>query len=313
MGAEGPATDVGLFPRDSPTFRARLMDAGAPHVPAKIANSLTYRCPTSVLLMFHPAMTDAPNRERPALPAAQPTNPTTDAHGFDSAEFEWRPVPRRPRADGWTPDVQRAFIEALARTGLVEQACLEVDRSVRSAYSLRNAPGGEGFARAWAAACTAAADRLLDLAFQRAIEGEEVPVYDQDGMRTGTKYRCNTRLTMFLLRAYHPDRFARSHRDAPAAAVPTPPTLPVAQAAAALVPVVPAEPHRLIPPDRLDATIAAARAAALAPLRRNGGLRTVSRARGSSPRPRACRGAPDASRGTSRAARGAAHPLRAIS
>lgn len=212
-------------------------------------------------------MTDPSHSDRPALPAAQPV---TDAHGFDPTEFEWRPVPRRPRADGWTPEVQRAFIEALARTGLVEQACLEVDRSVRSAYSLRNAPGGEGFARAWAAACTGAADRLLDLAFQRAIEGEEVPVYDQDGLRTGTRYRCNTRLTMFLLRAYHPERFVQAHRDqpAPAPAAAPPPVVPVvAQAVAALSPVTPAEPHRLMPPDRLEGTIAAARAAALSPMR----------------------------------------------
>lgn len=216
--------------------------------------------------MFHPAMTKAPHRERPPLPSA-PTQPVTDAHGFDPAEFEWRPVPRRPRADGWTPDVQRAFIEALARTGLVEHACLEVERSVRSAYSLRNAPGGEGFARAWNAACTGAADRLLDLAFQRAIEGEEVPVYDQDGLRTGVRYRCNTRLTMFLLRAYHPERFAQAHRDQPAPAAAPPPPVPVAKAVAALSPVTPAEPHRLVPPDRLAATIAEARAAALEPVR----------------------------------------------
>ncbi len=135
-----------------------------------------------------------------------------DAHGFDPDEFDWRPVPRRRRADGWTPDVQRAFVEALGRTGNVEHAAMEVDRSVKSAYALRQAPGGEAFARAWEAARCHAADRLLDITFTRAIEGEEVPIYDQDGIRTGVKWRCNTRLTMFLLRAYHPERFAPAER-----------------------------------------------------------------------------------------------------
>lgn len=206
--------------------------------------------------------------ERPSLPAAAgtPAAPSTppatfDVNGFDPSEFEWRPVPRRPRADGWTPEVQRAFIEALARTGIVEHAAREVDRSVKSAYALRNSPGGEGFARAWAAACRGAADRLLDIAFTRAIEGEEVPVYDQDGIRTGVKWRYNTRLTMFLLRAYHPDRFAAAEdRRAGAAPPPVAAEPPLAQAVAALSPVTPAEPHRLMQPFQLDACVAAARA-----------------------------------------------------
>ncbi|MFS0772629.1 hypothetical protein [Sphingomonas sp. 1P08PE] len=213
-----------------------------------------------------------PPVSRPAAGAAD--DPATsdpaalDAHGFDPAEFEWRPVPRRPRVDGWTPDVQRAFIEALGRSGLVEQAAREVDRSVKSAYALRNAPGGEAFARAWSAACRSAADRLLDVAFTRAIEGEEIPVYDQDGIRTGMKWRCNTRLTMFLLRAYHPERFGGAERDGGRrdAAAPRPAEPPVAHAVAALAPVTPAEPHRLMPPAVLQSWVLDARrdAAALA-------------------------------------------------
>ena len=52
------------------------------------------------------------------------------AEGFGNAEefadfgdlLDFEPVPRRPRADGWTPEVQRAFIAALAVTGSDRQA-----------------------------------------------------------------------------------------------------------------------------------------------------------------------------------------------
>lgn len=35
---------------------------------------------------------------------------------------EFTPVPRKPRHDGWTPERQKAFIEALADTGSVSRA-----------------------------------------------------------------------------------------------------------------------------------------------------------------------------------------------
>jgi hypothetical protein len=192
-----------------------------------------------------------------------PAPPAFDINGFDPSEFEWRPVPRRPRADGWTPDVQRAFIQALADTGLVEQAARSVNMSVQSAYRLRTAPGSESFARAWVAALAGAADRVLDLAFARAVEGEETPVFDRDGCRVGSRWRTNDRLTMFILRAYMPDRFRHAHESVRQPGEAPPPALPaIADALAALAPVTPAEPHRLMPPERLDALVDGARAMA---------------------------------------------------
>jgi hypothetical protein len=179
---------------------------------------------------------------------AKPRSGVIDAHGFDPGDFEWRPVPRRPRKDGWTPEIQQRFIEALARTGVVERACEEVGMSVRSAYDLRNARGGEGFARAWAAVLTRAADRLLDVAFEQAILGEEVPVYDQDGVRTGVKWKYNTRMAMFLLRAYHPARFGGTDVTPPKPAA-------VADVIASLAPVTPPDPHLLETPARLNAML----------------------------------------------------------
>jgi hypothetical protein len=188
------------------------------------------------------------------LPAA------LDANGFDPTEFEWRPVPRRPRRDGWTPEAQQRFIEALGRTGVVDAACEEVGLSVRSAYNLRNAPGGERFARAWSAVLARAADRVLDIAFEQAILGEEVPIFDQDGVRTGATRRYNTRMAMFLLRAYHADRFRHAHKDERRAdEAPPLAATPVADAVASLAPVAPAAPHLLMPPDQLEHRVWVAR------------------------------------------------------
>ena len=199
-----------------------------------------------------------------ADPSATPAHQAVlDANGFDPTDFEWRPVPRRRRADGWTPEAQQRFIEALARTGIVERACQEVDLSVRSAYNLRNAKGGESFARAWTAALTRAADRVLDIAFEQAIEGEEVPIFDRDGVRTGSTRRYNTRMAMNLLRAYHPERFRHAHRDTRAADEPLPPPAePLPTITATLAPVTPADPAALATPERLDDMIYTAQALA---------------------------------------------------
>lgn len=197
------------------------------------------------------------------LPQPADASARRDAHGFDPTEFEWRPVPRRPRRDGWTPEVQQRFIEALARTGVVERACEAVNMSVTSAYNLRNAPGCERFAEAWRDVLARAAERLLDVAFEQAIEGEEVPVFDRDGIRIGVKRRYNTRMAMFMLRAYFPERFGHAHQDAarPAKPAPAPPP-PVARIVEPLAPEVPAAPHLLATPERLDDMVYGARALA---------------------------------------------------
>ncbi|MDB5695722.1 MAG: hypothetical protein JWN21_1265 [Sphingomonas bacterium] len=194
-----------------------------------------------------------------------PRAPALDINGFDPTEFEWRPVPRRPRKDGWTPEAQQRFIETLACTGSVDQACQEVGLSVRSAYKLRNAPGGERFDAAWRAVMARAADRVLDIAMEQATRGEEVPVFDTDGVRTGVTWKYNTRMAIFLLRAYHPDRFRFAHKDARTAAEPQPPVdVPTPAAVAALAPVTPAAPQLLMRPNApmsliLDARDEAAR------------------------------------------------------
>ena len=120
------------------------------------------------------------------------------------------PVPRaRVRHNGWTPDRQLAFIEALADTGSVKSAARSIGITDVSAYHLRRQPGAEQFAAAWDAAIDLGTRRLEDIAYDRAINGTEVPVY-AFGKIIGTRTVYNDALLMFILRnranhRYHAD------------------------------------------------------------------------------------------------------------
>ena len=188
----------------------------------------------------------------PAPDAASATvsTPTTalDTHGHDTAAYDWVPVLKKRRKDGWSPDRQRAFIEALADSGSVATAAQRVGMSVSTAYRLRRSPGAEAFDRAWSAAIDAASKKLLDAAFERALVGTDEPVFDRDGNRVGRRLRQSDRLLMFLLRAYGPDCF----RDAAArATAPAPAVTPVAEALIHLHPAPPAAPEALMAPGDL--------------------------------------------------------------
>lgn len=174
-----------------------------------------------------------------------------DAHGHDPAAYDWVPVLKKRRKDGWSPDKQRAFIEALADTGSVVTAAQCVGMSESSAYRLRRAPGAEAFDRAWSAAIDAASKKLLDAAFERALVGTDEPVFDRDGRRIGRRLRQSDRLLMFLIRAYGPERFREAGRDRTVA----PATTPVAEALLHLHPAPPAAPAALMAPDDLAASL----------------------------------------------------------
>jgi len=124
--------------------------------------------------------------------------------------LDFEPVPRKPRYDGWTPERQRAFIEALAELGSVSAAARRINMSAEGAYYLRRQKGADGFARAWEAALAHGVQRLTDIAMERAIDGVPVPIIHH-GEQVGERRIYNDRLMMFMLKHHDPDRYG-GHR-----------------------------------------------------------------------------------------------------
>jgi hypothetical protein len=144
--------------------------------------------------------------------ASSPVPPEDDP---DPAGFEnpgdipgFEPVPLRYRHDGWTPDRQLEFIQALAATGCVDEACKAVGMSRNSAYELRNRHDAQAFRLAWRAAKDVQVERLDDAAMARAINGVPVPIFF-NGAQVGERRHYDERLTMFLLRYRDPVRYGR--------------------------------------------------------------------------------------------------------
>ena len=143
--------------------------------------------------------------------------------GRDPLDADFDPVPVRPRHDGWTPDRQVDFIEALAASGCVEHAAQAVGLSSASAYALRARPDAVSFRAAWDYALDMAVQRLSYATLSRAIHGVRRPVFFQ-GEQIGERVYYDERLAMFILARRMPERFgpwidqmiAKRHPDAPA-------------------------------------------------------------------------------------------------
>lgn len=205
---------------DSPAARPPASpSAAAPSTRAvpRTADGTPLHIPDSYRDQLEPL---APDADLPAVPQhiTPDQRARLDAHGFDPAEYDWEPVHRQRRYNGWTVQAQRGFIAALADTGSVEAAARAVAMSVRSAYALRRAPGAEQFARAWGLALDAAAQRLADIAFDRAMNGTEEAVRNREGSIVGYKRKHSDRLLMFLLRAHQPDVYGRKPASAASSA-----------------------------------------------------------------------------------------------
>jgi hypothetical protein len=119
------------------------------------------------------------------------------------------PVPLRARHDGWTVEKQYAFIEALAETGIVEEACRRVGMSRTSADNLRRRPAGVHFRRAWEAAIDYSLYRIEEEVHARARRGVARPIFYK-GEQVGEYRYFDERLTMFLLRSYRPERYGKA-------------------------------------------------------------------------------------------------------
>jgi hypothetical protein len=63
--------------------------------------------------------------------------PVDPSERVPAPQIAFEPAKLRPRYDGWTAEKQVAFIEALAETKCVDEACRRVGMSDTSAYELR--------------------------------------------------------------------------------------------------------------------------------------------------------------------------------
>lgn len=102
------------------------------------------------------------------------------------------------RWDGWTPDRQKVFLEAISEGRTIKQACRIVGMSPQSAYAFRRRPQGAAFSLAWQAACLLVRDEFADELMDRARNG----VTDTISYRDGTsveRHRYDNRLAASML------------------------------------------------------------------------------------------------------------------
>ena len=135
----------------------------------------------------------------PSTPLAHPVSGVPDNSHYDVPPFD--PVPVQPRHDGWTPERQRSFIEALAATACVEDSARAVGMSAKSAHRLRARPDALAFRDAWDVALDFAVGALQAAIFSRAVHGVPVPHYYK-GELIGEHRRYNDQLAMFVMRHY---------------------------------------------------------------------------------------------------------------
>ncbi len=103
---------------------------------------------------------------------------------------------RHYRHDGWTPKARADFLDKLAVSGIVTDACKEVKRSAQSAYALRNRDFI--FAAGWDAALSMARARLTDELLHRSINGTVEQIW-KDGAIVAEKHRHDSRLSIAML------------------------------------------------------------------------------------------------------------------
>ena len=109
------------------------------------------------------------------------------------------PSPSVPtvRHDGWTGERMATFLEALADTGIVSEACRAAGMSREGVYSLRNRD--PVFAAAWRAAQAKARPVVADGLIERSITGT-VEHYYRDGVLVGERRHYESWLGLAVLK-----------------------------------------------------------------------------------------------------------------
>jgi len=109
---------------------------------------------------------------------------------------EGRPLPAI-RHDGWTGEAMAKFLETLAETGIVLDACDAAGKSSTAAYAHRRRH--PLFAEAWEKALGIARDRLADTLLARSIEGNVEQII-KDGEIVAEKHFIDNRLGLAVLK-----------------------------------------------------------------------------------------------------------------
>jgi hypothetical protein len=155
--------------------------------------------PFAMALHWH-----SPSEPPPNLPA------TVESEPGDRLAFD--PVAVREQRDGWTPERQRAFIEALADCGIVREAAARVGKTEQSAHWLRRRGDALSFNLAWEAALQLGGDRLRSIAYERAVEGT-VKRHFYKGEIVGEDRIYDNRLLIYLLGKSQPSANAMQARE----------------------------------------------------------------------------------------------------
>jgi hypothetical protein len=174
-------------------IRAAGREPGHPHMPADF----------SLDLMRDP---DAPPLTSTKLVEAFPLIPGEGAEKACPAE----------RQDGWTGARMKRFLDVLADTGVVTDACRATGMSRRSAYTLRNSARGRAFRLGWDAALLLSQPSVADDVASRSRYGVVGRVY-RNGELVAERHRYDNRLTMSVLTRLD-KQIAEMRRDQAAAA-----------------------------------------------------------------------------------------------
>jgi hypothetical protein len=176
--------------------RALGREPGHPHMPAGFDLDLS-RGPgapelvSSRLIETWPEAVPVPGLDELKGPPAVRPAPGDGAEALPAAA-------RAVRHDGWTPERQRIFLDMLARTGVVADACRAAKISRDSAYAFRRRAAGAAFAIGWDAALLIARGAIADDVMSRARHGVVDRLY-KDGELVAERHRYDNRLTMAVL------------------------------------------------------------------------------------------------------------------
>lgn len=122
----------------------------------------------------------------------------------------------RYRHDGFTAKKRRQFLKALEKTGCVRDACRKVGISSTTAYRVRERL--PEFGRHWDLALAKASVGVELLAWERAVEGVEEPVFAY-GKMIGTKVKKSDSILRLLLQGADKEKYGRQGAVANKAAI----------------------------------------------------------------------------------------------